>query len=196
MSKIFTTSYDDLACGLITALVQNVRPKTVIEIGCQQGRSTVALAAGMQAGSKLISVDLFEEKYDAPPYLETHASLEKALENLRASNPACEFEVRKQDGVLLADEIEGNVDVLHVDVCNHERNLYPILQSWHEKVSKLIILEGGIYNKWQQRYGFASYRAMLREKWLAAWDAVTIPFNDHNSITVMAKTPDSIGASK
>lgn len=190
MSKIFTTSYSDQACNLITALVKSVRPTTAIEIGCQQGRSTVAIAAGLESTARLVSADLFEEKYDAPPYLETHASQEKALENLRASNPICEFEIRKQSDAQLASEIRGNVDLLHVDICNWFGNLEPILNRWQEKVNKMILLEGGMRagNSWQRKYGFKPWREILDGGvFFAHWDSCTIPFNDHNALTVMTR---------
>lgn len=190
MAEIFTTSYDETACELIAALIRAVDPMLVVEIGCQQGKSTTAIARGLRREARLIAVDRFEEKYEAPPYLETHASLEKTRENLASSGVTCQYEVRKQDGLVLADEIEGNIDALHIDVCNHLGNLEPILNRWQEKVGKLILLEGGTRtgNKWQNKYGFKPWREILDSGvYPAHWDSITIPFNDHNALTVMTR---------
>lgn len=182
--KIFTTSYNDQACELITSLVQVLAPTEVIEIGSQQGRSSVAIAKGLVIGANFATADLFEPNYSSPPYLSTHADQQKVLENLDAAGLVCNYQVLRTNGLALAEKI-GAVDLLHVDICNHRDNLLPILRAWGPKVKKMILLEGGIYNNWQRKYGFEPYRDSLNE--FNDWSHVTITINEHNAITIMTR---------
>lgn len=189
MTEIFTTSYENPE--LLTWLVKGLNAKTIVEVGSQQGNSTVALGRGLGEGSRLVTVDRFDEKYDAPPHLETHARKDAVEANLKNANLKCNFEVIKGDGLEFLKHFQNqndHMDVFHCDICNHYDNLKPILEVAVQLNPNMILLEGGIHNKWQQKYDFKSYAPMLEEPWLKDfYTYVTIPFNEHNAITVLTK---------
>ena len=132
---------------LITNLVKTVQAKTAIELGTQQGHSAILLAKG---GARVRTYDLFEEKYPKPPHKATHANYMKALENT--------FKYDIHIGIKDVFKVKPvNCDILHIDICNHKHNVNKLVRNWFPKVSKLIILEGGILNKWQKKYGFKPF---------------------------------------
>jgi predicted O-methyltransferase YrrM len=184
----FSSSYTPLQLELITCLVGSVDPKVAVELGTQLGASAVAIARGLSSKGKLFTYDLFEPKYSKPPHAETHANQEKALENIRWAGLEDCVSVLKGD-YLKASEVflQGQVDLLHVDVCNHLGNVRPILSALAPHVRKMIILEGGTCNKWQEAHDFLPFKGMLYSPQFDRWDHVTIPFSEHRAITVMTR---------
>jgi catechol 2,3-dioxygenase-like lactoylglutathione lyase family enzyme len=171
----------------ITSLVKIANPEVVVEIGAQQGKSTVLMAKALPASATIHTYDLFEKEYEAPPYLDTHANQQTVIDNLTKAKVKCSFNVNKGRGEeALANH--NDIDLLHIDICNHYDNLKPLLEIALTKVRKTIILEGGISNNWQKKYGFKPYGPMLDEDWVSkSWSHITIPFNQHNAITIMMK---------
>jgi hypothetical protein len=142
---IFTTSYRGMD-SLLTELVRSVGAKKIIEFGTQQGHSAVMLARG---GGMVKTYDLFEPRYSNPPYKNTHADLFEALANTMDYG----VEVFAKD----VNEVKPiECDILHIDICNHYDNVYPLVSKWYGK-AKMIILEGGVLNKWQKKYGFKPF---------------------------------------
>lgn len=173
---MFTTSYKSPGMGeLITALVRTVGAKTAIELGTQQGHSAVLLAKG---GASVKTYDLFEEKYQKEPFKETHADFKEAIKN----TVMYDISVHKMD----VNEVKPvECDVLHIDLCNHAGNVMPLLKKWKDKVSKMIILEGGIHNEWQRKYGFMPYQNELYR--LDKWGATTFKGKYPYAVTVLTR---------
>ena len=84
---------------------------TVVEIGSHQGRSTVVLAAGLSAGSRLVAIDPFDAtwRYGAP---DTRRLLTTHLE---AAGVAGRVEVRAETSRDARTSYDGPVDLLFVD---------------------------------------------------------------------------------
>ena len=187
----FSSSYETPGMAeLITMLVKQVSPVNVLEIGTQQGGSAQIIVEAMTLGGAFTTCDLFEPKYRSPPYGDTHCSKEKAEENLMSYKDTVYIRVLPYGYPDLLDQLSSrDVDLLHIDICNHYDNLQPILYDIVANntihVRKMILLVGGIHNKWQQQCGFNSYAPMLKKSWLHAWEHATIAFNDHNAITVL-----------
>ena len=187
----FSSSYETPGMAdLIAMLVRLVDPISVLEIGTQQGGSARIIAEAMTSGGYLTTCDLFEPKYRSPPYGDTHCSKEKAEENLRECGYRTSIKVLTAGYPDLVPKLSSRtVDMMHIDICNHYDNLKPILFDVIGRsvidVRKMILLEGGIYNKWQKQCGFYSYAPILKESWLCNWGHATIAFNDHNAITVL-----------
>lgn len=175
---IFTTSYKSEGMEeLLTALVKTVGAKTAIEFGTQQGHSAILLAKG---GARVKTYDLFEEKYNAEPFKETHANLLKALKNTEKYN----IQVYQKD----VNKVKPvKCDVLHIDICNHRDNVYPLLENWQSKVKKMIILEGGVYNKWQKKYKFETYLPALDVEIMSKWHFLTIKGENGYAITILTR---------
>lgn len=189
--NIFSTSYKtDESINFLTSFVSLVKPTTVVEIGCQQGRSTIALAKGLSSEAKMFTFDLFEKKYSSPPYGETFANEEIVKHNLIDAQLDQIVSVFQGDHLKALEIIPSTIDMLHVDICNHYDNLRPVLYDILSRIEikKAILLEGGIFNQWQQKCGFKSYSSLLREQFIALrWNYITIPFAScsvHNAITI------------
>lgn len=184
---IFSTSYQPDVCDFITTFVRVVNPGSVIEIGAQQGRSAVAITKGMTEGSTFDTFDLFEDSYRGPPYLPTHASKVLVKRNLCYADVRCQWGVWQGDHKLALEKVTTPIDFLHLDICNHKENVEPILRDFHKLVMKAMVLEGGIYNRWQKEYNYKPWHLLLKEKWLEDWSHITLSFNNHNAITIMVK---------
>jgi len=187
----FTSSYhEQCQRDLITSLVACVNPVVALEIGTQQGNSAIAIAKGMSNGSRLYTCDLFEETYRAEPHGPTHANYAAAVQNLKeaALGVPVEVLVGNHNTGMKAALAHGDIDLVHIDVCNHLTSVAVILGDLLavSQPTKCVILEGGIHNKWQKSCGFDSYRTFLETPEVSAgWTWSTIPFNSHNAITVM-----------
>lgn len=194
---IFSSSYSlPEAQGLITAFVRAINPKKAVEIGTQQGMSSILIGGAMQYGSQLITYDLFEDKYQGPPHLPTHANKEIAEQNIKKAGVADRVTVKMGSHREAFDneiDIYGVgytcIDLLHVDICNHYDNLKPILELLENFTSKAIILEGGIYNLWQMKHGYKPWAPLLHEV-LDRWQHITVPFNEHNAVTLLTRIPN------
>ena len=83
----------------------------MVEIGSHQGRSTVVLAAGLTAGSRLVAVDPFDTtwRYGGP---DTRRLLE---EHLATAGVTDRVEVRAETSRAARSAYDGPVDLLYVD---------------------------------------------------------------------------------
>ena len=185
----FTTSYKaDGMLDLLMFLSKITNPLEIVELGVQQGSSAIALAKGMtDPQGQVYAYDLFEEKYQEPPYGNTHASKEIAQKNIDhsgLSNIITLFQTDAMDVWMHHD----NVDILHIDLCNHFDNVFKVMEHWFDRVSKMIILEGGDYNHWQKQYGFKSYKPVLNLSYVRnLWDYTTIRGEQDYAVTVMTR---------
>lgn len=188
LNEVFTTSYNNSnICNLITSFVKSLNPKTVVEIGTQHGFSSILIGKALDQDAHLVTFDLFKEHYDNPPYAETHANLMIASTNIANANLQCKWNVRQGNYQDALAEFE-TVDLLHVDICNHYDNLYPILHDFKDIVTKGIILEGGLPNHWQLKYKYKCWNDVMFEDWfMIRFNHITIPYNEHNSITLITK---------
>tara|TARA_Y100000310_G_scaffold241139_1_gene245048 strand:- start:4997 stop:5551 length:555 start_codon:yes stop_codon:yes gene_type:complete len=177
---VFSSSYNSDQREFITGLTRVLNPSYVLEFGTQQGSSAIALGKGMSAGSTLVTYDLFEPQYDKPPYGDTHSNWELAFNNIAAADLLCDVKVKKGSAGDWFDQDKRGIDLLHIDICNHYDNVSQILTPLHGWINGVILLEGGIENRWQKEHGFSSYLPLL-----PPWKYITIPFNDHNAITIV-----------
>lgn len=175
---MFTTSYKSVGMEeLITALVKTTKAKLTVEFGTQQGHSAILLARGSK---KVITFDLFEEKYLNAPYKETHAEMLTALQNVKGFN----VEIRVEN----VNKVKPFAcDVLHIDICNHKDNVYPLLKKWQGKVKKMILLEGGVYNKWQKKYNFKPFIPALFGDIFVDWDYTTVKGDNGYALTILTR---------
>jgi len=186
---IFTTSYmDESISTLITSFVRALNPQVVIEIGTQQGYSASLIVKGMTIGSKFITYDLFQDKYENPPYSNTHSNKDIAIENIKSFNPVCQWDVCNGSYTDALKLFPEGIDLLHIDICNHYDNLLPILDLFKDLIYKGMILEGGIENHWQKQYGYKCWNLIMSESWFVnRFQYITIPFKKSNSITLVVK---------
>jgi hypothetical protein len=101
----------DQATVLYDAAAALPSGSTVVEIGSHQGRSTVVLAAGLAAGSRLVAVDPFDAswRYGGP---DTRRLLE---EHLATAGVTDRVEVRAETSRAARAAYDGPVDLLYVD---------------------------------------------------------------------------------
>ena len=81
------------------------------------------------------------------------------------------------------------INLLHIDICNHAGNLFPILFQVRQYVKNTILLEGGVFNNWQKKCEFEPYKEKLVADY-PDFEWVTLPFNDHNAITIGSRRYD------
>jgi hypothetical protein len=186
---MFTTSYlENGFKDIMQGLVKLYNPKTIVELGTQQGASAVVIGEAMSKDSKLFTFDLFKEKYDKPPYCETKADFLTACDNVGSIKPKKHIEVFGDDAYSAIGYFQSTIDMLHLDLCNYYDNVKPILAQWKDKVEKLIVLEGGTHNSWQKNYGFKPFFPMLDEPWLANfYDHVVLTNGSDYAMTVMVR---------
>lgn len=185
----YTTSYKSEGLPeLLTNLVLITNPIEVVELGVQQGASAIALARGItDPQGQLYAYDLFEEKYQNPPYGQTHASLEIAKSNIEQAGLSDRITVFKSNA-LECWKYHDNVDILHIDLCNYYDNVFTVMYKWYDRVSKMIILEGGDYNHWQKSYNFKPYKPVLNLSYVSKlWDYATIRGSRDYAITIMTR---------
>ncbi len=171
---MITTSY--VGAGfkeLITGLVKIYDPQTIVELGTQQGASAILIAKAMGKGH-LYTYDTFKENYPQPPFAKTKADLNATKKNITAHQLEDKITIHQKDAFLAYEDFK-NVDLLHIDLCNYYDNVYQVLLKWHKKVNKLILLEGGILNKWQQKLGFRPFNEVLD---------LSIIKNNYNKVTI------------
>lgn len=174
---MFTTSYKGLD-EVFKLLIKIVKPEKVIEFGTQQGHSARLIAENSDA--QVITYDIFEKKYLNFPYKDTHADLIKAKENLKGLN----VKIVKENVFKLEPE---ETDVLHIDICNHYGNVLPLLESWQKYVSKMILLEGGVKNRWQEKYNFKQFNKVLNMPFMSDWDSHILQEEEGYALTVLLR---------
>jgi len=187
MKRVFSTSYHGSGFkDLFTALVKLYSPQTIVELGTQHGRSAIWLAKAMKQGH-LYTYDLFQKRYAYPPHGLTRASLTATKRNIAAANLQDKITIRRKEALLAYKDFD-QVDILHCDFGNFYDTVLLILKQWHNKVNKLIILEGGIYNKWQREFNFRPFAKVLDMKFISKdYDHVTINKNAHYAVTLLVR---------
>lgn len=171
---------------LISGLVKIYDPKTVVELGTQQGASAIIMAKALGKGH-LYTYDLFRKRYTKPPYNLTRASLTETRKNIAANKLESKVTVRRKDALLAQNDF-NKVDMLHVDLCNYYDNVRIVLSKWYKKVKKLIILEGGVYNKWQKEKGFKPFDEILEVPFIKDnYDKVIIKKDGNYALTILIR---------
>ena len=185
---VFTSSYHKPAQReFLTSFVELIAPITAVDIGTQQGSSAILIGKAMGSGTQLFTYDLFEPNYQQPPHKPTHADQEAALLNIQRARLVCKVHLVKADAAWAATQHQ-QIDLLHLDICNHLTTMQALLPLFVPKVTRAIVLEGGVHNKWQREYGYSSYRPWLdADPLFAGWDKLTVPFNEHNAVTLLVK---------
>jgi len=190
MSKIKHTSYKTSAMNAaFISTVWATNPSTVVEIGTQQGYSAGMIGELMNSGTTLTTFDSFEDTYQGPPNSKTHANQTIANSYLRSRNLKCAWSVEKMDASEVAKlkRFTAPIDLLHIDICNHMSNIYPLLMQWIPKVRKTIILEGGHLNHWQKKYDYLSFEPILDYRFITDHFNSQIIIDGKYSITVLRR---------
>lgn len=185
---IFTTSYKNEGFKkIITGIVQVTNPQIAVELGTQQGASAILIGKALKDG-KLFTYDSFDEKYDNPPYAETHADLRQTLRSIKAAKlDNTKVEVTPYDAFRVAD-LYKSVDLLHIDICNHYDNIKKLLRQWYLKVNKVILIEGGGYNQWQKEYKFKPFYPLFTELFiLNRYGCSVITLDDNYSLSILTR---------
>lgn len=177
-----STSYNSQQLNLLTILAKVINPCFIVEVGTQQGHSAVALGSALTVEGELITCDTFASHYNQPPFAETAANQVKALCNLNNAGLTCSYQVRQASFEDIAKELVGrNIDIIHIDICNHLDNITPILKTILDLQVRFIFLEGGQYNHWQKKYGYQPYTSILP---VFFREFCTIPFDDSHALTI------------
>ena len=189
---ITTSKYEENGfADIITGLVKVYDPKIVVELGTQRGASAIIIGKALKDGI-LWTYDLFQEAYPLPPYSRTYADREEAEYYIGAQGLLGKVRVRIGDAFQIHKEFD-EVDILHIDLCNHYDNIATILPHWRYKVKKVIILEGGGYNKWQRELGFSPFTPLLKRHFVTDnyWVSIITKNEDYALTILIRKTHDT-----
>jgi hypothetical protein len=186
---ITTTKYEENGfADIIRGLVKVYDPGLVVELGTQQGASAIILGRYMTHG-QLWTYDTYMSDYEKPPYAQTQSSFEAAKHYIHWAGLDDRINVCFGDAYVVHFKFE-EVDMLHIDLCNHYDNISAILPHWRYRVNKCIILEGGGYNKWQREHGFKPFTDYLYRHYITDnYDVVIIKKNEDYAITILTRKP-------
>ena len=165
-------------------LMRLYQPKKVVELGTKAGYSAYHIARGFKANGKgtLDCYDLWEK------YQFKSVPQSVAQENLKEFSNILQLELRNAIGV---DKKYKTVDILHVDLSNEGGILKKIIPHWIDKVSQMIIAEGGSKERDQVEW-MIKYKKMPIAKWLADFarkrsDIEYITIEPFPSVTIIRK---------
>lgn len=184
---ITTSKYEENGfADIISGLVKVYNPQVVVELGTQQGASAIIMGKALKDGH-LYTYDLFADQYPSPPYANTFADMEATLSNIEKAGLQDKVHVRKADA-LTVYKIFEDVDILHIDLCNHYMNIEPLLIQWRYKVNKCMILEGGGYNKWQREHYFQPFCPLLSKHFVTDnYHASVIKKDEDYALTILTR---------
>src|SRR6266566_1986983 len=96
----------------LSVVSKMIRPKTILEIGTYTGYSAICLAEGLQAGGKLITVDINEE-------------LENRVRNyFKESEFAAQIDYRIGDARKIIPSLAETFDLVFIDADKENYSLY------------------------------------------------------------------------
>ncbi len=131
------SSYEKNNYGeLFYALMRVYQPNKVVELGTKAGYSAFHIAKGLKANGKgrLDCYDLWEKyEFHSVPKSVAEVNLKEFKNTIRL----------KQRDAIGVDKLYKKIDILHVDLSNKGEILEPIIPKWIDKVSQIIIIEGG-----------------------------------------------------
>ena len=179
------SSYEKNNYGdLFYTLIRIYQPEKVVELGTKAGYSAYHMARGLRANNKG-SLDLYDlwEKYEFNP---TPESL--AQENLKEFKGIIQFNLQNAVGV---DKLYKKIDILHVDLHNEGTILEATVPKWIDKVTQLIIIEGGSIERDNVPW-MIKYKKMPIAKWLKDFcskrdDIEYVTLEPFPSITIIKK---------
>lgn len=153
------SSYRDHGYGyLFYALTRVLQPKRCVEIGVLHGFSLLTVAAALRdnGGGTVHGFDLFE-KY---PYRhEHHGEVLNRIEAMGLPRWAAATQAEAKSVQQRFDE----VDYLHVDISNDGDVVRDIFNGWAQKVTQLMVFEGGGPERDRVPWMVAYKRAPIRQ---------------------------------
>jgi hypothetical protein len=140
------SQYDDL--GMLFAIVKEIRPRTLIEIGCHRGDSTRALLSAADADAHLFS---FDPAPDAAAYMRT-MRLEGQRINASSTQPLPSWTYAQLDGRRISPmHVEFRlVDFAFLDAAHDlERNraIFRRLQPLFAEDATFVLHDTGVWSK-------------------------------------------------
>ncbi len=180
------SSYEKNNYGdLFYSLMRIYRPKKVVELGTKAGYSAYHIARGLKDNGEgaLDCYDLWE-KYEF-----TSVSKSIAISNLAPFKDIISFYERNAIGV---DKKYKKIDILHVDISNDGEVLQNIVPYWIDKVSQIIIIEGGSAERdkfpWMIKYKKKSIKSWLKS-FARGGNIEYFIINPFPSVTILRKIP-------
>lgn len=149
------STYEENNYGeLFFSFMRIYQPETVVELGTKAGYSAYHMARGLEANGKgnLICYDSWEHD----------AMYKMARRNLKGFEKIVQLERRDALGL---ERNHEKVDILHIDLGNHGGILEKIIPLWIDKITQLIIIEGGSSER-DKRSWMIKLKVMPIKKWL------------------------------
>lgn len=158
MSKNIQSSYRQNDFNSIFKIIcENVKPKSVLEIGILDGYSLDSFVRNTSSETKIVAIDLFD-KY------EYKNSNYKFINN--------SFKKNKNVEILHGDffcyhKKSSNFDIIHIDISN-DADIYKFsIENYFPKANKLLLLEGGSKERddvnWMKEYKKPKINKFLNE---------------------------------
>lgn len=184
MAKWFSFYEKNNYGNLFYSLIRIYKPNSVVELGTKAGYSAYHIAKGLKDNQKghLICYDLWENyQYASVP--------EKvAKRNLKEFGKLINFRHRNAIG---SEKDFKEVDILHVDLSHDGEILEKVVPFWIDKVSQIIIIEGGSKERdqveWMIKYKKKSISKWLRDFSRKRGDIEYFTIKPFPSITIIIK---------
>lgn len=180
--------------NLLGAITRFVEPRVIVDLGVWDGTSTTVLAENSSEKTVLHAFGDWkplakEFPFTIGSYKDAGLAI-AAFQDMGVSllglDPA-KIYLHDQDYVKAAPMIVYT-DLLHINVCNCEANIRPILAEWLPRVDEVVVLEGGRHNRWQVKDGLSPYTNILDEPFIAnKWSYCVLPINEYDAITIMSR---------
>lgn len=185
------SSYEKNNYGsLFYSLIRVYRPRKVVELGTEAGYSAYHIARGLKDNGQgsLDCYDLWEE-FDAENYRFYAVPKTTAQQNLDEFKDIIHL---YQEDALGVEKKYDTIDILHIDLHNDGNILSQVIPSWIEKVTRLIIIEGGSQERDQVGWMEKFHKAPIN-KWLKDFSRQNpidyFCFEPFPSITIIKKHP-------
>lgn len=179
------SSYEENSYGeLFYALIRIYQPKKVVELGTKAGFSAYHIARGLKANKKgtLDCYDLWGK------YQFNSVPKSIAEDNLKEFKDIINLKLQDAIGI---DKKYKTVDVLHVDLSNEGAVLEAIIPQWIDKVTQLIIIEGGSNERdkieWMIKYKKIPIRKWLKKFNQGRGDIEYLTIEPFPSLTIIRK---------
>jgi predicted O-methyltransferase YrrM len=183
--------------GLLRSLLINIRPATVVELGCFVGVSTIWIASALEENGEGIvhSIDLFDPVVPNPPFSTTYLEdpYEAALKNIETAGLSHRVELHKSASADMAGVIPrlltGPIDFLLIDADHEIKGCVEDFELYHP-----LVADGGyimLHDINPDKCGWDGPRFVIDNhiKNSADFELIELPTSPHNHGIALIRKP-------
>lgn len=138
---------------MLGKIIQQKKPKIVIEVGSWLGASTRYIAQTIPQGSIVYAVDTWEGSPDEPGHMNDARVKHKKLFHIFLSNVAQAELVHKiipirMTSMEACSAFTGQADLIYIDAAHDEESVYMDIINWSKKLAPGGVICGDDWNVW------------------------------------------------